>query len=60
MQERQKAAAAQLGACRLDQKGAAATRPDHLIDFMEEIVGENDMCSLVSHKKAHFYCDIIR
>jgi hypothetical protein len=44
--KRQETAAMQFSPCGLDQKRATATRSYEGIDFLNQIMGKDDMCSL--------------
>jgi hypothetical protein len=48
-QKREQAAAMQFSARGFDEKGAAAARSDRPVDFLDQVLGENDMCPLRSH-----------
>jgi hypothetical protein len=45
-QKRKQAATMQFSARGFDEKGAAAARSDDQVDLLDQILGQNDMCSL--------------
>jgi hypothetical protein len=45
-QEGEQPAATELGTGRLDEKGAPPTGPDDLVDLRDQILRQNDVCSL--------------
>jgi hypothetical protein len=45
-QEGEQPAATKLGTSRLYEKGAPPTGPDELVDLFDQILGQNDVCSL--------------
>ena len=49
-QESEEVAAAEFGARGFDEEGAAAARAYGGVDLGDEVVGEDDVCSLCAHR----------
>jgi hypothetical protein len=48
-QKRKQTTTMQFSTRGFDEKGAATARPDGQVNFLDQILGENDVCSLRSH-----------